>query len=256
MPILVLLSSAPVAADPPLSQDQAMALLRDGKRAEALQALDAIIAAKPPDPSSALFAASFIDIEDGNGRAAKPYAQQLVKLRPSSFQAWELMIQADQAAGALEDRDAAIQSLYDSWNSAMDPQTRARVSFVRDRVAGPLHTVVAQQTLELGGEEMLRFLFQPADEQGKAHHLIVVRSDNATNERWREDGTVPYGTVVYHLDTVEQLAGGRASIRPYEYYLTPPDYEQVRAKVVGILAGTIQPLTGEADPYWTTEQPK
>jgi tetratricopeptide (TPR) repeat protein len=256
MPILVLLSSAPVAADPPFSQDQAMALLRDGNRAEALQALDAIIAAKPPDPSAALFAASFIDLEDGNWRAAKPYAQQLVKLRPSSFQAWELMIQADQAAGALEDRDAAIQALYDSWRSALDPQTRARVSFVRDRVAGRHHTVVAQQTLELGGEEILRFLFQPADEQGKAHHLIVVRSDNATNERWREDGTVPYGTVVYHLDTVEQLAGGRASIRPYEYYLTPPDYEQVRAKVVGILAGTIQPLTGEADPYWTTEQPK
>jgi tetratricopeptide (TPR) repeat protein len=251
IPILLTLNGAVLADDPPVTQDQAMTLLRAGKRQDALHAFDAIIAANPPDPSPALFVASLIDLEDGDWRAAKPYVQQLVKLRPASFQAWEMMIQVDQAAGAVQDRDSAIESLYASWRSALDPQIRSRIAFARDRVVGPKHTLVAQQTLEPGGDEILRFIFQPQDEEGAtARHLIVVRSDNDTNERWRENGTVPYGTVVYHLDTVEQLADGKRAVRPYEYYLEPPDYDRVRAKVVEILAGTAQPLSGQADPYW------
>ena len=256
LPILLMVSTVGVAADPPVDQEQAMALLRDGKRQQALHAFDAIISSQPSDPSPALFVASLIDLEDGNWRAAKPYVQQLVKLRPSSFPAWELMIQVDQAAGDLLDRDAAVQSLYTAWRSALDPQIRSRVSFVRDRIAGVNHTLVAQETLDPGGDDILRFLFQPQDEEGKARHLIVVRSDNETNERWREDGTVPYRTVVYHLDTVEQLANGRTAVRPYEYYLEAPDYERVRAKVVDILAGTAQPLTGQADSFWAGEPAK
>ena len=62
-----------------------MAWLRAGKRQDALHALDAIIASRSPDPSQALFVARLIDLEDGHRRLAKPYIQQLVKLRPSSM---------------------------------------------------------------------------------------------------------------------------------------------------------------------------
>lgn len=227
-----------------------MALLHAGKRQEALHAFDAIIAANPPDPSQALYAAGLIDLQDGDWRTAKPYVERLVKLRPGSFQAWELMVQIEQAAGDPEDRDLAIQSLYDAWHNTPDPRIRSQVSFVRDHIVGPKHTLIAQQTLETGGDAILRFLFQPADEAGKPRHLIVVRSDDATNERWRENGTVPYGTVVYHLDTVETLGNGRSVVRPYKYYLEPPDYDEVRAMVVTILAGTAKPLSGAADPFW------
>jgi tetratricopeptide (TPR) repeat protein len=244
------------AADPPVDQKQAMALLRDGKRQEALHAFDAIIAARPPDPSQALYAASVIDLEDGDWQAAKPYVERLVKLRPSSFPAWELMIQVDQAAGDLDDRDASIQSLHTAWDEARDPAIRSRVSFIRDRIAGAKHTLIAQETLDPGGGDILRFLFQPRDEEGQARHVIVVRSDDATNERWRENGTVPDGTAVYHLDTVDQLADGQSVVRPYKYYLQSPDYDQVRAEVVEILAGTAQPLTGQADPFWAGEPAK
>lgn len=253
LPILLLLSGVSFADDSPVSQDQAMALLREGKREEALRAFNAIIASNPADPSGALFVASVIDMEDGNWRLARPLARQLVKIRPASFQAWEMMIQLDQAAGNLEDRDAAIQSLYDAWHSAFDPQTQARVSFVRDRIVGAKHTLIGQQMLETGGDNILRFEFQPAGEPKAARHLIVVRADDATNERWRQDGTVPDGTVVYHLDTVEQLANDQQVVRPYEYYLEPPDYDRVRAKVVAILAGTVQPLAGQADPFWAAD---
>ena len=248
IPIL-LLSGTALAAGPVISQDQALALLRDGRRQDALKALEAIIASHPADPGTALFTAGTIELEDGRYHDAELYAQQLVKLRPSSFAAWELMIQVEQAAGNMLDRDVAIRSLYDCWHAALDPQTQSRIAFVRDRVVGPKHTLIAQQTLDPGGDTILRFVFQPAEEM-PPHHLILVQSDGETNERWREDGTVPYGTVVYHLDTVEALGGGREAVRPYAYYLEPPDYDRVRAQVAGILAGTVQPLSGAADPFW------
>jgi tetratricopeptide (TPR) repeat protein len=238
------------AADEPVTQDQALALFHEGKRQEALHAFDAIIAANPPDPSQALYAASLIDLQNGDWRSAKPYLQRLVKLRPASFQAWELMVQVYQAAADPEDCDLAIQSLEEAWRNASDPEIRSRVSFVRDRITGPKHTLIAQQMLETGGDTILRFLFQLADDTGNASHVIVVQSDDATNERWRENGTVPYGTVVYHLDSVENLANGQSVVRPYKFYLEPPDYDQVRALVVAILAGTAKPLSGEADPFW------
>jgi tetratricopeptide (TPR) repeat protein len=251
IPILLTLNSALLAADElPITQDQAMALMHAGKRQAALHALDAIIADDPPDPSEALYAASLIDLQNDDWRTAKPYVQRLIKLHPGSFQAWELMVQVEQAAGDNEDRDLAIQSLYAAWRGASDPQTRSQVAFVRDRIVGPRHTLIAQQTLETGGDKILRFLFQPADEAGTARDLIVVQSDGATNERWREDGTVPYGTEVYHLDTVDTVANGQQVVRPYKYYLEPPDYDEVRAQVVAILAGTAKPLTGQADPFW------
>jgi hypothetical protein len=256
--LLVLLSlpANAVASDPPLTTDQAIALLQSGKRDEARQALLAIIAARPRDPSDALRVLGLMDLEDGKSSDARPLIQQLMKLRPGSFAGWELMIQADQAAGDREDRDADIQSLYTAWKSALDPAIRAQMAFTRDRIFGPKHTLIAKETLEPIGDDILRFLFQPADEPGQQRHLIVVRSDIETNDRWREDGTIAGSAVVYHLDTLEQLSNGRLQARPYEFYLQPPDYDQVRAKVVQILDGTVQPLTGSADPFWAGEPAK
>jgi hypothetical protein len=253
VPVLLALSGTAFAADPPATINQAIDLLQSGKRDEARQTLLTIVAARPRDPSEALRVLGMMDLEDGNWREARPLIQQLMKLRPGSFAGWELMIQADQAAGDHEDRDANIQSLYTAWKSALDPAIRARVAFARDRIIGPKHTLIARETLEPVGDDILRFLFEPADEPGQQRHLIVVRSDGETNDRWRENGTIAGSAVVYHLDTLEQLPNGRLQPRPYEFYLQPPEYDLVRAKVVGILDGTVQPLTGSPDPFWAGE---
>ena len=242
---------ATVLAAPP-SIDQAFDLLHDGQRQEALKAFEAIIASKPIDPSPALFAAALIDLEDGKWIDARPFAKQLVKARPASMQAWEVLIQVDQMANDIPSRNAAIRSLYSAWRSALDPAIQSRVSFVRDRIIGYKHVLLGQETLDPGGDEILRFLFRPLDDGDNPRHLLMVRSDPDTNQRWRDTGTVPYGTVVYHLDSVERLPNGRQVIRPYEFYLQEPDYDRVREKVIAILKGEVQPLSGDADPFWTT----
>jgi tetratricopeptide (TPR) repeat protein len=246
--ILLMLSGAALAAEPTI--DEAMSLLQAGKRKDALRAFNVIIAAKPADPSEALFQAGRLSLDDGNWRAARPLLEKLVKLRPGSFPSWELMIQACQAAGDTDCRNDAIQSLYDAWHTALDPETQSQVAFRRDRIFGPKRTVVALETLDPGGDDIVRFLFQPVDDE---HHLILVRADNETNTRWRESGLIPPSTIVYHLDTVEQLPSGKTSDRSYEFYLEPPEYDVVRAKVLQILSGTIKPTNGEPDPFWTTD---
>jgi thioredoxin-like negative regulator of GroEL len=81
--ILLMLGGTTLAGKP--AMEEAMSLLQAGKRQDALRAFNAIIAAKPADPSEALFQAGRIHLEDGNWRAAKPLLQLLVKLRPGSF---------------------------------------------------------------------------------------------------------------------------------------------------------------------------
>lgn len=191
LPILLLLTAPALAADPPLTQGQAMALLHAGHRQEALHAFEAIIAAQPADPADALYAAGLIDLEDGNWQAARPYIEPLIRLRPSSFAALELLIQLDQAAGDIPARDAAIRSLQASWRGATDPKIRSKVSFLRDRIPGSRHTMLARETLDLAGDDVLYYAFQPADEEGKVRHMIVVRSDSETNQQWRAQGRVP-----------------------------------------------------------------
>jgi tetratricopeptide (TPR) repeat protein len=235
------------------SQDAAMALLQAGKRADALAAFERIIARHPQDPTVPLFEASTIALELNKWQEAKPYVLRLVKLRPGSMQAWELLVQVNQAEGDKTGQQDAMDRMYSAWRDALAPATRQRVAFTRDRIFGPKHTVVVQQTLDPGGDYIVRWFLPPVDQPENPTHYLIVRSDEATNERWRETGTASYGTVVYHLDAVHVLPDGQVRSVPYEFYMNEPDYVRVRTKVAAILSGEAKPLSGEADPFWTTD---
>jgi len=246
-------SSPGAQAEAVPTQDAAMALLQAGKHKEALEAFEQIISSHPQDPAVALFEASTLALQLNKWQEAQPYIRRLVKLRPGSMQAWELQVQVDQASGDTTGQQDAMDRMYSAWRSALDPATRERVAFTRDRIFGPKRTLVTEQTLDPGGDEIVRWIFAPVDQLGHPTHYLIVRSDEATNERWRESGTVSYGTVVYHLDAVQILGNGQTRSTPYEFYLNEPDYDRVRKKVAAILAGEAKPLSGDADPFWTEE---
>ena len=88
-----------------------MALLKAGKREEARQAFQTILDSHPSDPSQALYVVGEFDLEDGHWQDAKPLIERLVKLRPASYQAWELMVQTYQASGETDKREDAIRSM-------------------------------------------------------------------------------------------------------------------------------------------------
>jgi tetratricopeptide (TPR) repeat protein len=233
--------------------DAAMAMLKAGQREAALQAFERIIASHPHDPAEALFRASTIALDLGRWQEARPFVRQLIRLRPGSMQAWELQVQVDQASGDKAALPETLDRLYSTWRSALDPAISNRISFVRDHILGPKHTLVAVQTLDTGGDDIVRWVFQPEDQEGHPQHYLIVRSDGDTNERWRESGAVPFGTVVYHLDAVRLIPGGRTVVVPYKFYVEEPDYDQVRALVAAILTGEAKPLSGDADPFWTSD---
>jgi tetratricopeptide (TPR) repeat protein len=249
--LLCLAPMAASAADVP-TFDQALALMNSGKKAEALQAFEAIAESHPADPSQAAFAAASLALDLGKWQEAKPYAQQVVKLRPGNMQAWELMVQVDQAAGATEDEKLATDALYSAWRSALDPAIHNRLSFTRDRIFGPKRTLVVDQMLEPAGENIVRFIFQPTSEVGSPSHYLILHSDDQTNQQWRDTGTITYAQVVYHLDDVKRQPDGTEVAVPYKFYIGNPSYAEVRQLVVEILNGQAKPQIGDPDPYWTT----
>jgi tetratricopeptide (TPR) repeat protein len=241
-----------IAEDALPAFDQAMALLKDGKKTEALQAFEAIIAAHPPQPAPALYEAATIALGLNQWREAKPYAQELVKRIPGSMQAWELMVQGDQASGDGDDQKLAMDSLYSAWRGAPDPSIKARVSFIRDRIFGSHHTLIVSQTLEPVGEDVLRYVFQPVESAGHPSHYLVLHSDDQTNQQWRDNGTITFSQAVYHLDGVRRLPDGTEASAPYKFFIDEPNYETVRALVIDILNGQAKPQIGDPDPFWTT----
>lgn len=247
------LAAPALAADPVPTMDQALGLLRDGKRQEALRAVDAIIAAKPADPTRALFVSALINLEDGNGAAAKPRADALAALRPGSFSVRELQVQADALTGDTSGRDQAISALEAIWQAGSDPDAKQRNGFIRDRIFAAIHALVVVQSLTVGDEDSVVLEFQPVDEAPTPRHMIVVRTDSMTNDQWRDAGTIADDAVIYHLDTLAQPPDGPAEWRTYAFYPTLPAYEAIRATVQDILAGSVQPMNGAADPYWTAQ---
>ena len=243
---------AAIADDAP-TLAQAMALQKAGKQAEALQAYETIVASHPADPSDALYGAASTALNLNEWQEAKPYARQLVQLRPGNMMAWELMVQVDQAAGASDDQTLAMDSLYSAWRSALDPATQQRLSFTRDRIFGPKRTLVVSQTLEPAGENITLWVFQPTTTAGQPTHYLFVHSDDQTNQQWRDTGTITYSQVVYHLDDVTRHQDGTETFVPYKFFIEKPDYETVRKVVVDILNGQAKPQIGEPDPYWTTD---
>ncbi|HEX2942287.1 MAG TPA: hypothetical protein VHO91_14655 [Rhodopila sp.] len=239
------------AADPPVTEAQAIALFQSGQHQQALRAFDQILAAHPADPAEPLFYASTIRLENADWQTAKPMIERLMKLRPSLFAGWELMVQVDQAAGDKDGRDDAIDQLYAIWRTTTNPAIRARTSFLRDRIFTAKHTLLAYQMLDSSGDDATRFVFLPAGRETGPRHMILVHADRQTNEQWWDSGQVPQGTVVWHLDSVEQLPEGQQAVRAYRFYVKAPKYDDVRAKITGILNGSARPMTGEPDPFWT-----
>lgn len=220
-------------------------------RPQALKTLEAIMAGKPADPTPALYQFGAFYLEKGDWQAATPFIERLVQLRPLMFDAWELQVQASQAAGDLRGRDLAIRQLYTAWRSAPDAATRSRTLFTRDRIHGKSFTLLAQQVLEPSGDPLLRYLFRPADQGKGPVRAIVLRADSQTSEAWQQTMSVPEGTTIYYLAAAEQRPDGEEHVIYYRYFTELPDYDEVRSLVIAILNGSLQPTNGKADPFWT-----
>lgn len=230
---------------------QAVTQLERGNQTEALRLFDAILAANPDDPQALFYSGRLLTYR-GDYALAEPRIERLVKALPAAFQGWELLVQITQNLGKLARRDAAIGQIHAARRSAIDPEVRRRLFYVRDRITVNGRVFMVQDMFEAAGSSFVRVVVIPEADAAKPIHVIALGSDDATNQQWRENAVLPPGQVVYHLSTHDLGADGFHTVTPYEFYIGEPDYDRVRLKVMEILNGKASPLMGDANPYWVS----
>lgn len=245
--ILICFSFAAGAqTDPDQAQsERAIAVFNKGNTAGALAMVESVLA-HSPNHENALFYSAMCNFHLGNVEAARGRLERLVKVSGNFFAAWELMVQVTQAQGDLARRDEAIARLKIAITTAIDPAIRDRSDFVRDRIPVGDDGVSGVDYFARSGSDFTRYQFNLGDPRLDPDHGIMLRTDQATTENWSETALLPPDTQLFHLDLVYPRPQGGDDVAIYQYYVGEPDYDTVRAEVLKILRGEVQPLSGDA----------
>ena len=230
----------PYAAD----RKRSLELHEHGDIAGALAVIEQILAQSPND-SEALYQSGFANLELGNVDAARGRVERLVKNTGNYAAGWELMTQIAQAQGDLKRRDEAIERLKISIQTAIDPEIRRQDMFIRDRIHAGKQTVMAADYFDRTGDEFTRYQFSVLDPHVSVGFGLLLRTDPETTAWWADTALLPPDKQLFHLDMVDPGDKGDLVVSNYEYYVGEPDYDTVRAKVMQILRGEAQPLSGK-----------
>ena len=223
---------------------RAVATFSKGDAPGALALAEEVLGHSPEDVDALYFSAMF-NFRMGNVDAARGRLERVVKIAGNFFAGWELMVQVAQAQGDLVRRDDAIDRLKTAIATAIDPEIRHRVDFIRDRIPVGDQVLSAMDYFMRGGGDFTRYQFSLADPRMDADHGLLLRTDAATTENWSLTALLPPDKQLFHLDLVDPRPEGGDRVAIYKYYVGEPDYDTVRADVMRILRGEDQPLSGE-----------
>jgi tetratricopeptide (TPR) repeat protein len=223
---------------------RAAATFDKGDRAAALAQVEGILARSPED-MDALYRSAQFNFIMGNADAARGRLERLVKLSGNYFSAWELMVMVAQAQGDLARRDEAIKRMKIAITTAIDPGIRRKADFIRDRIQTKLGDLVAADYFSNGGSDFTRYQFALGDPRAHPGKGLLLRTDEFTTEAWSQTALLAQDKQLFHLDLVDPKPDGGDKVAIYQYYVGEPDYDTVRAKVMEILLGEVQPLSGE-----------
>jgi hypothetical protein len=96
-----------------------------------------------------------------------------------------------------------------------------------------------------GGTDFVRYQFGYGDPHQSPEKGLLLRTDAATTEIWADTALLPQDKQLFHLDLIDPTPEGGTKVAVYEYYVGEPDYDTVRVKVMQILRGEAQPMSGE-----------
>lgn len=229
---------------PPPAGDEVLTLYRDGKKDQALEIAQEVLKSTPND-MSALYIAARVLQEQGRIGDAIPIAQALNRHHPGLAPGWEIATQLYQAAGKLADRDTALRQLINTQAASLDRATRQRRFVIRDRIVAHGRVVLTQEHFDTGAPDAVRYLFIPENEPNQPRNYLILMTDGATTDTWRENGFLPPGKRLFHLDSVYQTPTGGQAVAMYATWTDPPDYDSLREKVLEVMSGTAKPLSGK-----------
>jgi len=241
---LLLIGTPSLGQMPPPASEQVLALFREGKKDQALETAQTVLTLSPTD-LTALYVAARVNQEQGRIDAAIPFAQALNRHHPGLPLGWEIATQLYQAAGKLADRDTAMRQLINTQAASLDRATRQRRFVVRDRIVAHGHVVLGQEHFDTGAPDSVRYIFILEREAAAPRTYLIVMTDGATTDTWRENGFLPAGKRLFHLDSVYPSPSGSKAQALYATWTDPPDYDSVREKVLEIMSGSAKPLSGK-----------
>lgn len=201
--------------------------------------------ASSPNDVSALFTSALQNLRLGNLGPARARAEQLVTASGNAFAAWELLAQVAQNQGDKDRRDRAVQMLPTIMRTSLDMSLRRKPDFTRDRIQTRDFELLVSHFFESRDGDYTRYLFYPNIPGTLIHRGLALRTDTQTTETWAQTSLVPSDAPLFHLDMIDPGEGGADKVAIYEYFVGEPDYDTVRAKVIKILRGEAQPLSGQ-----------
>jgi hypothetical protein len=224
--------------------DRAVTTFNNGDRIQGLAMVEGVLA-HAPENMDALYRSALFNSKMGNNDAARGRLERLAKVSGNFYACWELMAQVTQAQGDLARRDQAIERLKIAISTAIDPEIRRKGDFIRDRIPTHGGELVVTDYFDRGGSDFTRYQFLIGDAHIEPDRGLLLRTDAVTTDDWKQTALMPPDKQLFHLDMVDLKPEGGEKLAIYQYYVGEPDYDTVRAKVMEVLRGEAQPLSGE-----------
>lgn len=249
-PILVLVLNVAVTAQQPSAQQEGQAqtsfeiansLLERGKHTEALTHYKQALAILPKNPAI-LFNAGLAAYSAKDFAFASDVWQQVKAVDPQDWHVRSKLIQVYQALGKMTERDKEREELFKMWKSGKPAELKERFHYCRDQFEVNGKKVMAFEHFELKGDRALRYVFSILNktEDGEEYR-ISLGSYRMTDAIWRETRKPKPkdDERLFHLDGY--FPNGHAT---YGMFFPEPTYDETRAKVIKILEGKGNPVSG------------
>lgn len=243
--LIALLAAASATAQTDLASreqafSKAMELMENNQHAEAIPILEAL--ARDHKSESVLWnlglAASEIRANDKALRVWLDYRS----VAPDDWRGRAKLIQAYQATGDLKARDEQRAQLFRLWEEGKDADLASQTVYCREQIIEANRRVFALEYFRPAGDRMIFYSFQ-VRAPGEEGFKITLGSYEGTNQIMRETGKLKGDERIYHLDLYRPKLH-----ETYAFYGSLPSYEAVRANVVSILSGTLNPVSSSSQP--------
>lgn len=233
-PLAAQAAGAPQAAPATQTVDTGLAALRSGQPAQALTIFQQILAADPNNAVANLYAATAA-LEQYNGPLAVQYAEKARQIDPQSWKIHTTLVAAYAAAGMKQQRDderAQIAKLHTTGA----PDARKANGFLLEMFQVGSLQVNAIQYFEPMGRFHTYYRFLVHDPATKANREIDVQSNDFDEKSWEQTHQVQAAQGERHFQLTD--ASGTTD---YRTFAGKPDYDAIRAMVVGILHTQLTP---------------
>jgi tetratricopeptide (TPR) repeat protein len=194
-----------------------------------------------PKHANALFNGGLAAYLAGKPAKAAEGWERLREQKPEDHQLLAKLVQAYQAAGNLEKRNASRETLLAARAKLPAEERSKGPSYCRDQFSVKGRRVMACENFEMSGDRAIRYRFSVLNDEGKEEYFIPLGSYDITTDLAREAGQIGRDDRLFHLEG--SYEGGSVH-RTFGMFRKEPAYDEIRKMVVEAIDGQRKPVSG------------